>query len=92
MRPGRSNQRLGRDGIAAAEAESFFRDLQTRSSLLALVFAFIHHASDLADQLRIETMLRRNRIGRLIVLNVVLQDCIEYLIRRQRVAVLLAGP
>src|SRR3954466_5167576 len=86
-----SNVRLRSDGKASPIAESFGRNLQSRSSLLALVFAALHHANHLANQFPIKTAIAGNLLRRMGILYVVFEDGIEDFVRRQAVAIFLVG-
>src|ERR1700680_4998682 len=82
---------LGGDGKAAAQAKGLRRNFQSRRSLLALVFSAIHHLKHPLHQRQIIAMIGRNLFGGVRIFDVFFKDCIEYLVRRQRIKVLLIG-
>ena len=82
---------FGGDRKTASVAESFGGNLQSRSSLLALVFAAIHHANHALHQPKIEATVGGNLLRGMRLFDVVFENGIENLIGRQRVAVFLIG-
>src|ERR1019366_2230195 len=82
---------FGRDRKAAAIAKSLGGNLKPGSSLLALVLTSIDHLNDPLHQRQIETMIGGYLLCRMGILDVIFQNGIEDLIRRQRIAVLLIG-
>src|SRR5437868_7988581 len=83
---------LGGDWKAPACAKCLLRNLDGRRSLLSFVFIALHRPGDFAHQIQIVTAFRRDLLHALVVFDIVLEDGIECLVRRQRVAIFLIGP
>src|SRR5437879_13900467 len=76
---------------AAAITKRLGRDLQSRRRLLSLVLAPLHHSDHIAHKPEIEAMIARDLLGAVRFLNIVLENRIQNLVRRQHITVFLAG-
>src|SRR5713226_6640439 len=88
----RSNIRFGGNRETPPIAKSFGRNLDPRSRLLAFVLIPLDHADDASYQLDIEAVIARNLLDRVRLLHIILENSIQHVVRRQAVAVHLAGP
>src|SRR5258707_1062320 len=83
---------LRRNRQPPPHTECFPRNLQSGRSLLPLVFRAIDHAHHLSHKAQIKPPLSRYLLGSFAVLNIVLQNRVQHIIRRETVCVLLVGP
>src|SRR5262249_34674976 len=77
---------------ATSLTKCFRTDLQYGCSLLPLVFATLNHLYDFADCLWIESALAHNLINALVVFDVVFEDAVENLVRRETIDIHLVRP
>src|SRR5581483_3423307 len=78
---------LGGNRETASVSKCLFRNLQSWSGLLTLIFAALHHSYDTAHQIDGKAALGCNLLGGTRVLHVVLQDCVQHLVRRKTITV-----
>ena len=57
--------------------------------MLAFVFSAIDHTNDAAHELDVETAVGGNLLGGMQILDVILEHGIEYIVGRERIAILL---
>src|ERR1035438_8916383 len=67
-------------------------NLQPRRSLLTFVLVAIDMQRDILHQLKIEPVTIRNLLRALQILNIQLQDTIQYIVGRQAILILLVRP
>src|ERR1700730_11352844 len=78
------------DGQPPVPAEVLLADLRSRRVLPALVLGRVDQPDDPLDQRRV--MTGRDQLGAAhVLLHVVVEQCVEHLVRRQRVGVELPG-